>query len=43
LHEVGIVSRPFVALAARLFARSLANQAAALTAYLRTASPPPTS
>jgi hypothetical protein len=41
-HEVSIVGRPLVALAARLFARALANQADALTSYLRTMPPPPT-
>jgi hypothetical protein len=40
-HEVSIVGRPLVALAARLFARNLANQADALTSYLRAMPPPP--
>ena len=40
-HEVNILGRPLVALAARLFARALANQADALTNYLRAVPPPP--
>ena len=40
-HEVSILGRPLVALAARLFTRALANQADALTSYLRAMAPPP--
>jgi len=34
-HEANVVARPLIALAARLFRRVTANQANALTAYLR--------
>jgi len=38
-REVSIISRPLIALTARLFARNLANQADALTRYLRSVPP----
>jgi hypothetical protein len=38
-REASIISRPLVALTARLFARNLANQADALTNYLRSVPP----
>lgn len=38
-REVSIISRPLVAVTARLFARNLANQADALTSYLRSVPP----
>ena len=37
-HEVSIIARPLVAVAARLFARALTAQAEALTRYLRSLS-----
>ena len=39
-RERSIISRPLVALTARLFARNLAAQAEALTTYLRAVPPP---
>ncbi len=38
-HEVNVIGRPLIALAAKLFPRSLANQAEALTAYLESHEP----
>jgi hypothetical protein len=39
-REASFISRPLVALTARLFARNLANQADALTSYLGSVPPP---
>jgi len=38
-REASVISRPLVALTARLFARNLANQADALTSYLGSVPP----